>query len=154
MSRHITREGIYFYVDNEDDSLIAGKEFTLNNKGYAVFGSPATLVHKFLMNCGNREIDHKDRDPLNNRRSSNLRIATRSQNQANRGLPKNNTTGYKGVSREISSGRFQATIGGYKKSIRIGRYDTAIDAAIAYDAMAIVLFGEFACTNASLGLLL
>jgi len=39
------------------------------------------------------------------------------------------------------------------KRIQIGNFPTAIEAARAYDAKAVELFGEFACTNNDLGLL-
>jgi hypothetical protein len=43
-------------------------------------------------------IDHIDRNPANNH-FSNLRVTTRSQQQYNRNKPKNNTSGYYGVSK-------------------------------------------------------
>lgn len=43
-----------------------------------------------------RQIDHKDGNPSNNA-ISNLRLATRSQNQFNRRKQRNNTSGFKGV---------------------------------------------------------
>lgn len=42
------------------------------------------------------EVDHINRDTLDNRKS-NLRIVTRSQNQKNKGIQKNNKTGMTGV---------------------------------------------------------
>lgn len=55
---------------------------------------------------------------------------------------------YKGVSRSQSAGKFQASI----RARYIGVFDTAEAAARAYDVEATRLFGAFARTNASLGL--
>ncbi|QIN99876.1 hypothetical protein falkor_99 [Salmonella phage falkor] len=62
----------------------------------------------FIMYYGYRpeEVDHKDTNPRNNRKD-NLRDASRSQNNANRNQQCNNTSGYKGVSWEGSSWRYQ-----------------------------------------------
>ena len=53
-------------------------------------------MHCFLM--GQKSIDHKDGNGLNNQRS-NLRPATAPQNGANQGKHRNNKSGFKGVSR-------------------------------------------------------
>lgn len=53
------------------------------------------------------EIDHKDRDPLNNRRN-NLRPATVGQQRANQGARRDNALGIKGVCFEKKSGRYRA----------------------------------------------
>lgn len=93
------------------------------------------------------EPDHIDGDRLNNRRS-NLRPATRSLNQANRKRPRNNTSGYKGVS--FNQGKWQATISKDGRYHCLGRFDSAEDAARAYDKAAIEMFGSFARTNGEL----
>lgn len=86
-------------------------------------------------------IDHKDRNGTNNV-WSNLREATRSQNQGNRTRNKNNTSGYKGVWK--LKDRWRAMIWYRGKGIHIGVFDTIEEAAVAYKVRAIELFGEFA----------
>jgi len=49
---------------------------------------------------------------------------------------KRSSTGYRGI-QKTSSGRFQATIGINSKKISLGTFDTAIQAALAYDQAAI-----------------
>jgi hypothetical protein len=88
------------------------------------------------------QIDHRDGNPLNNC-IDNLREATGSQNQANRGRNKNNTSGYKGVSRD-KSGRWAACIWKDGQKIWLGCHDTAELAHIAYCWAARELNGEFA----------
>jgi len=88
--------------------------------------------------------DHKNRDGLDNR-WDNLRQATSAQNNQNRGLASNNTSGRKGVSWSKSHGQWQAQIkiDGRKKHLG---YSSSRDGAHAlYVATAIAAWGEFAC---------
>jgi hypothetical protein len=86
-------------------------------------------------------IDHKNRNTSDDR-LSNLREATRSQNLGNRGLNKNNKSGFKGV---VQIGK---SFGAYvnKDGVRhwLGCFETATKAHSAYVAKSRELFGEFA----------
>lgn len=106
-----------------------------------ILGLPATKIPL---------VDHADRNGLNNRRS-NLRVATRTQNNANSRLPSHNSSGLKGV--RFHLGRFEASISVGNRQKYLGRFKTKHEAAIAYDSAALSLRGEFALTNAKLGLL-
>jgi hypothetical protein len=88
------------------------------------------------------EIDHEDRNRANNR-WRNLREATGTQNQMNRGRQRNNTTGFKGVTSYAHKGLakpFMARIGGQY----LGHFATAAEANAAYEAAAVAAHGEFA----------
>lgn len=87
--------------------------------------------------------DHEDTDGINNRRS-NLRRANQKQNGANRGLFKNNTSGWKGVSWVAVSQKWYATIKVDGKSKNLGYYDCGPAAHFAYLVAADNAFGEFA----------
>ena len=100
------------------------------------------IAERMGLNIPN-QVDHWDRRTRNNRRR-NLRPATRSQNGANRIAYKNNKSGYKGV--YLRNGRYCARIQINKKSYWLGQYDTAVEAAAAYD-WAARDFGEFARFN-------
>lgn len=92
------------------------------------------------------DVDHIDGDGLNNTRA-NLRIATHQQNLCNRGMPRSNTSGFKGVCYNNSRRRWQAGIGLNGRNIYIGRFRTPEEAARAYDAKAKEIYGEFAYLN-------
>lgn len=92
-----------------------------------------------------REIDHINRVKYDNR-WANLREATRSQNTAN-STNSRNKSGYKGVSLETKTGKFKAEICCSYKKYTLGRFNTAEDAARAYDVKAKELFKEFAVLN-------
>jgi hypothetical protein len=92
------------------------------------------------------EIDHKDVNPSNNK-WSNLRQATRSQNKANMGPPKTNTSGVKGVRYEKDRRKWLATIRSKEKfggPKFLGRFATKEEATLAYQNAADACFGEFA----------
>ena len=88
-------------------------------------------------------IDHKDGNGLNNR-WVNLRPATKRQNAANTGAPRNNTSGFKGVSLLKKTGRYRAYITQDGRQRSLGNYDTAEAAHAAYAAAAAEVYGEFA----------
>jgi len=69
------------------------------------------------------------------------------QNGRNSKLKRNNTTGYKGVNHIQKTGRFRAYIAPDRKQIHLGCFDTAMEAARAYNEAASLYFGEFARLN-------
>lgn len=91
-------------------------------------------------------VDHANGNGLDNRRS-NLRLATDTQNAQNRGLRSDNSSGFKGVSWDKQRQAWVAYISDGLRQRRLGRYSDRKEAARAYDAAAIRLFGEFARLN-------
>jgi hypothetical protein len=91
-------------------------------------------------------IDHIDMNHANNR-IENLRLATIAQNQHNATLKRGNTTGYKGVSFQKRDNRYRAQIQVHKKRIALGWFETADEAAHAYNKAAITHHGEYARLN-------
>lgn len=87
--------------------------------------------------------DHIDGNSLNNVRS-NLRLATKAQNNRNMKKPSHNTSGYKGVSWRKNAGRWRAYIFINNKQIHLGYFDTPEEAHAAYCEAAKELHGEFA----------
>jgi hypothetical protein len=88
-------------------------------------------------------IDHKNLNRSDNR-LENLRLATNSSNKANRFMPANNSTGFKGVSFSKSMKLWQASICRNYKQMHLGFFESAEEAHAAYSEAAKRLFGEFA----------
>jgi len=99
------------------------------------------------------QVDHINLDKIDNR-ICNLRQASTAENQHNKTEQKNNTSGFKGVSRFARTGRWRAEImiNGTKRYL--GSFGTAEAAAEAYAGAAREMHAAFArdssgrlCTN-------
>ena len=150
------RNGMTSQIDDEDVCLFAGYHLTLKrDRKSGIWYVIATKgrseqisLHRLIMGLEKgdpREVDHANGDGLDNRRL-NLRIATRAQNNANRRLRKDNTSGYKGVVANCKRpGLWVAQIMHNSKGYNLGTtFKTKEDAFSAYCEAATRLHGEFA----------
>jgi hypothetical protein len=128
-------------------------------QGYAVRNSPTDPNGKRGTIRMHREINHTptgmETDHLNGNRlddrKSNLRTCTTQENRQNFGIKRNNTSGYKGVSKD---GKFRGTGKQWRARIRINKKETVIgffsdpvEAAHAWDDAARKYYGNCIRTN-------
>lgn len=145
-------QGKFAIVDAADYEWLSQWKWYYDN-GYAVRKEGPRrnhckiYMHRQLAGTPRGKItDHTNGDGLDNRRA-NLRICTQAENLRNRGLQRNNTSGYKGAYWHAQAGRWYSKIKAGGKNISLGMFDTAEEAARAYDAAALELYGEFASLN-------
>lgn len=141
-------------VDDADYDWLNQWKWCINSGKYTFYakraikdplkGQKIILMHRVILGVidSKIDVDHKDSNGLNNQRS-NLRIATRSQNQANKRSSKNGTSKYLGVCWDKQHKKWEARI----KSKRIGQYSDELEAAKCYNEAAIKAHGEFANLN-------
>lgn len=150
-------KGKFALVDDEDySSLVAMGKWCADFSGCewraqrTIWRAPRRIklyMHRILLNAPDGvEVDHINGDSLDNRRC-NLRLCSPTENQRNRSLASNNSSGYKGVYWDPHRNRWIARIKVNGTRKHLGRFMSAEDAARAYDQAALRYYGEFAKTN-------
>ena len=149
-------QGKYALVDDENfEELNKYKWCTYKhgNTFYATRGflengkSVSIKMHRLILKARKGETcDHINGNGLDNRRS-NLRLCTQAENVRNTRKRHDNTSGYKGVVWHKYNKKFTARISIEKKRIELGSFDTAREAALAYNKAAKKHHGKFARLN-------
>lgn len=106
------------------------------------------IMHRQIMGASGHldVVDHADHDGLNNQKS-NLRKTNHSGNNRNKSSEKNSTSKYLGVDFDKSRNKWKSRIRFNGKELYLGRFDSEIDAAKAYDEAAKKYHKEFANPN-------
>ena len=140
----VNASGGHAVIDADDYPLVQRYRWRLDSSGrYAVAncGKHQMRMHRLVMIvCGESEVDHRDRDGLNNRKT-NLRVCSHAENMWNMKRSTRNGTGVKGVM-EIG-GRFVATVTA-RKVVRRESFDTFEQASQWVTTTRASLHGEFA----------
>ena len=148
MKRIPLSQNRFALVDDEDYLRLIQYKWHYNS-GYAKTWHKGRRirVHRLIMNAKpGQKVDHRNHDKLNNQKS-NLRVCTITQNNQNTIKRKDNTSGYKGVSVDKTTGHFRPLIYAKGKPHYCGQFIEKEHAALAYDLWATYLHGEFANTN-------
>lgn len=158
MKKILLSQGKVALVDDKDYPEIVKYNWFYMGNGYAVRNNPRrngkrsqTYMHHAILGkpSPSKEVDHKNRNRLDNRRS-NLRFCTAKQNQANQvGFPDkpNRSSQYKGVHWFRLQNCWRTMVYYDGKSHHIGCYKSEEEAALAYNKEAVKQWGEFAYLN-------
>jgi hypothetical protein len=134
MRRIPLTKGYFALVDDADYEMLSRFKWQVNVLPRAVYAQRGAFVggkwttvmmHRTIFGLTDRtlDVDHIDHNGLNNQRS-NLRPCTRSQNNMNRRLGKDSTSGIKGVSWKRSDNAWRAQIKLDGKTVHLGFFPT------------------------------
>ncbi len=151
MTREILlTQGKVTLVDDCDFEYLSQWKWTYGNRGY-VFRKEypdkkqnTIWMHRIIMSTPDgMQTDHINGDRLDNRRC-NLRLASNIQTGQNQKKRRIGQSGYRGVTLNKSTFKWQAQIQVWGKKIYLGLYDTREEAFHAYQEASTKHRGEFA----------
>jgi len=138
-------------VNRNNNQIKAGDEagHTCKTHKYTIIGirnkryNAEKLAWFYMTGHWPRTIDHIDTN-RNNNKWKNLRLATKSQNGANRNVTISNKLKIKGVNYHKASKKYIAQITANKKKHYLGVFNTPEEASLVYQKAASFYHGEFA----------
>lgn len=141
-------------VDNEDYTKVINHKWNISKSSNKYFrvecNEPGFKVrlHRFILglNVGDPEVDHINRNPLDNRKN-NLRIVNRTAQVRNTSSRQNSISKYVGVSFDKKNKKWVAQLKINNKIVYYKRFDNELDAAKNRDKAAKKYHGEFASLN-------
>lgn len=149
MSTELTQERVRTLFDYDSESGILLRKFKsgklkpcghkpTHSVGYGQvnIGEKMHLTHRIIWlwyygSWPQNEIDHIDRDRMNNR-IGNLKSVTRAENNHNKGLSSNNSSGFPGVGWSKRDKKYYAQIWINSKKIHLGYFTAPEEAYLAY----------------------
>ena len=142
------KNGDAFLFDKIDLPLIKRHTWYLGKRGYPAthYRGRTVVFHRLLFPEADGEVDHINGDKMDNRRS-NLRICTHQQNAFNQKRRCTNTSGFIGVSPVRDAPFYEAYIHLHGKKHHLGTFSDPKQAARTRDAVARLVFGEYARLN-------
>lgn len=148
-------QGKFAIVDDEDFEWLSKYRWFCNKPRNVIFRHTPRNHYKRKDIIMSREIlnfpkglqvDHINGNRFDNRRS-NLRICNHAQNNQNKRIQLNNTSGYKGVSWSKHAKKWLVRIKSDKKQKYLGYFKNKKEAALVYNQAAIKYHKEFAFLN-------
>lgn len=149
-----TIDGNIFYFDLGDYIRIKDFCWYQDPDGYILtcIGKNKNIrMHRYLLNAKEEfDVDHKSGETWDNRRI-NLRICTRTNNNMNRTLQKNNTSGVTGVKFHKPTNKWQVGIQLNNKQIYLGLFESFDEAVAVRKQAEEIYFGEWSFDNSRNG---
>ena len=136
-----------FIFDKEDYDKIKQYYWSLGKNGYFLNVKNQLYLHRLIMGVADEDrsvqVDHIKGNKYDNRKI-NLRLCNNTENSRNKGLNKNNTSGYSGVYYRKDRNKWYARITVNREEINLGHYENFDDAVKARKEAEKKYFGEFA----------
>lgn len=141
--------GVFKWLVSAGRAAAGSRAGSANRAGYRRISIDGELEYEhrlaFVYMTGEyppQVVDHINGDPSDNR-WSNLRLATPSENGANRHVPVNNTSGYRGVHWFRQTEKWQAYGSINRKRVHLGYFNDVREAAAAAERWREQSFKEF-----------
>lgn len=148
MKEIVLSNGMVTLVDDDDFDRVNKTNWYYHKQCGIAYNSKRDKLHRYVLGVNDPKVfvDHINHNKLDNRKE-NLRICSKQQNNSNKLKQDGKTSPYKGVHLEAKSAKWISQITFNYENIFLGRYDSEIQAAIAYNNAAVKYFGEFALLN-------